>query len=184
MFPESRSSEHSEIFNPEKKKQGHDRKERDVTFSSLLLVRKSVDGFRMAVMALASSSLTVFTLREEEGSGLKTNWRRRVGGACVSEHSAKIICVLSAGVMHLDVGPQVVLQPLFMALRHNMDHHPEVERQRRRRGWMKPQSLTSGFHLSTGASFHLHISSNFKDASTHTPTRLLKTNGGICCWES
>lgn len=36
-----------------------------VTFNSLLLVKKSVDGLRIAVMALANSSWTVFTLVEE-----------------------------------------------------------------------------------------------------------------------
>lgn len=36
-----------------------------VTFNSLLLVKKSVEGLRIAVMALASSSWTVLTLVEE-----------------------------------------------------------------------------------------------------------------------
>lgn len=53
-----------------------------VTLSSLLLVRKSVEGLRMAVMALASSSCTVLLLLPVYGSVLKTNWR---GESCVWE---------------------------------------------------------------------------------------------------
>lgn len=46
-----------------------------VTLRSLLLVRKSVEGFKMAVMALASSSCTVRVVLDVYGSVLNTNWR-------------------------------------------------------------------------------------------------------------
>ena len=46
---------------------------RPLTFSSLLLVRKSVDGFRMAVMALASSSWTSRLVDAVNDSVLNTN---------------------------------------------------------------------------------------------------------------
>ena len=52
----------------------------DVTFSSLLLVRKSVDGFRMAVMALASSSCTNRAVEDVYGSVLNTNCKRHSEG--------------------------------------------------------------------------------------------------------
>ena len=42
------------------------------TFSSLLLVRKSVEGLRMAVIALTSSSWTVLPTAKS-GSALNTN---------------------------------------------------------------------------------------------------------------
>lgn len=45
-----------------------------ITLRSLLLVRKSVEGFRMAVMAFASSSCTVLVVLDVYGSVLKTNW--------------------------------------------------------------------------------------------------------------
>jgi hypothetical protein len=32
--------------------------------------------------------------------------------------------VFVLGLRYLDVGPQVVLQPLLMALSHDVDHHP------------------------------------------------------------
>lgn len=44
-----------------------------LTLSSLLLVRKSVEGLRMEVMALASSSCTVLVVLEVNGSVLNTN---------------------------------------------------------------------------------------------------------------
>lgn len=44
-----------------------------VTLRSLLLVRKSVEGFRIAVMALASSSCTVRVVLAVYGSVLNTN---------------------------------------------------------------------------------------------------------------
>lgn len=43
-----------------------------VTLSSLLLVRKSVEGFRIAVMALANSSWAVLVLADVYGSVLNT----------------------------------------------------------------------------------------------------------------
>lgn len=43
------------------------------TLSSLLLVRKSVEGLRMEVMAFASSSCTVLVVLEVNGSVLNTN---------------------------------------------------------------------------------------------------------------
>lgn len=43
------------------------------TLRSLLLVRKSVEGFRIAVMALASSSCTVRVVLDVYGSVLNTN---------------------------------------------------------------------------------------------------------------
>lgn len=45
-----------------------------VTLRSLLLVRKSVEGFRIAVMAFASSSCTVRVVLDVCGSVLNTNW--------------------------------------------------------------------------------------------------------------
>lgn len=44
-----------------------------VTLSNLLLVRKSVEGFRIAVMALANSSCTVRVVEDVYGSVLNTN---------------------------------------------------------------------------------------------------------------
>lgn len=49
-----------------------------VTLSSLLLVRKSVEGFRIAVMALASSSCTVLVVEDVCGSVLNTNCSRHI----------------------------------------------------------------------------------------------------------
>lgn len=49
-----------------------------VTLRSLLLVRKSVEGFRIAVMALASSSCTDRAVLAVYGSVLNTNWRRDI----------------------------------------------------------------------------------------------------------
>lgn len=49
-----------------------------VTLSSLLLVRKSVEGFRIAVMALASSSCTVRVVEDVYGSVLNTNCMRNI----------------------------------------------------------------------------------------------------------
>ena len=43
-----------------------------ITLSNLLLVRKSVEGFRIAVMALASSSCTVLVVVAVYGSVLNT----------------------------------------------------------------------------------------------------------------
>lgn len=48
------------------------------TLRSLLLVRKSVDGFRIAVMALASSSCTVRVVEDVCGSVLNTNCIRHM----------------------------------------------------------------------------------------------------------
>lgn len=49
------------------------KKYRYVTLSSLLHVRKSVEGFRIAVMALANSSCTVRVVTDVYGSVLNTN---------------------------------------------------------------------------------------------------------------
>lgn len=49
-----------------------------VTLRSLLLVRKSVEGFKMAVMALASSSCTVRVVEDVYGSVLNTNCVRHM----------------------------------------------------------------------------------------------------------
>lgn len=55
--------------NPSKK---GEKKQKYVTLSSLLLVRKSVEGFRIAVIALASSSCTVRVVEDVYGSVLNT----------------------------------------------------------------------------------------------------------------
>lgn len=54
------------------------KKEKYVTLSSLLLVRKSVEGFRIAVIALASSSCTVRVVDDVYGSVLNTNCIRHI----------------------------------------------------------------------------------------------------------
>lgn len=60
----------------------HYRNHKYFTLRSLLLVRKSVEGFRMAVMALASSSCTVRVVLEVNGSVLNTNWRGHIKRKC------------------------------------------------------------------------------------------------------
>lgn len=103
------------------------KKHKYVTFRSLLLVRKSVDGFRIAVMALANSSCTDRVVEDVCGSVLNTYCIRHMQRQLWEFLSTNTKCKYSelwyvASEFHLHIWSQIVLQPLLMALGNNVNH--------------------------------------------------------------
>lgn len=76
------------------------------------------------------------------------------------------LCKYSERRLHLDIRSQVMFEPFFMALRYNMNHHPEekpimTSKHKRRRKEEERQTTEKGItfiYYSKALTPHLHAS--------------------------